>query len=68
MPEKYAVVDDEIFSIEGFKFVPVNNYLLFYIVRKETQTVVIQRFIYARRDWINILGTECINSDQNETK
>ena len=55
MPERYAVADDEILSREGFRFIPIKNYLLFYIVRKETQTVVIQRFLYARRDWINIL-------------
>ncbi len=55
MPERYAVVDDEILSREGFRFITIKNYLLFYIVRKETQTVVIQRFLYARRDWTNIL-------------
>lgn len=68
MPERYAVVDDEILSREGFRFIPTNNYHLFYIVRKETQTIVIQRFLYARRDWINILGTDCTNSDENKTK
>lgn len=55
MPERYAVVDDEILSREGFRFIPIKNYLLFYIVRKNMQTVVIQRFLYARRDWKNIL-------------
>lgn len=55
MPERYAIVDDEILSREGFRFITTKNYLLFYIVRKDTQTVVIQRFLYARRDWMNIL-------------
>lgn len=55
MPERYAVVDDEILAREGFRFITIKNYLLFYIFRKETKTVVIQRFLYARRDWINIL-------------
>ena len=55
MPERYAIIDDEILSREGFRFIPIKNYFLFYIVRKDTQTVVIQRFLYARRDWINIL-------------
>ncbi len=56
MPERYAVIDDEILSREGFRFIPINNYLLFYTVRKKTKTVVIQRFLYARRDWINLLA------------
>lgn len=55
MPERYAVVDDEILSREGFRFIPIKIYLLFCIVRKNIQTVVIQRFLYARRGWTNIL-------------
>ena len=55
MPERYAVVDDEILSRGGFRFIQIKNYLLFYIVRKDIQTVVIQRFLYARRDWMSIL-------------
>ncbi len=55
MPERYAVVDDETLAREGFRFITIKNYLLFYIVRKESETVVVQRFLYARRDWSNIL-------------
>lgn len=58
MPERYALVDDEILAREGFRFITIKNYLLFYIVRKETETVVIQRFLYAKRDWMNILRLE----------
>lgn len=55
MPERYAVVDDEILAKEGIRFIQIKNYLLFYGVRKETETVVIQRFLYARRNWMSIL-------------
>lgn len=55
MPERYALVDDEVLAREGFRFIPIKNYLLFYVVRKETETVVIQRFLYARRDWMHII-------------
>lgn len=65
MPERYAVVDDEILSREGFRFIQIKNYLLFYVVRKETQTVVIQRFLYARRDWINILKLDIATEIKN---
>ncbi len=58
MPERYAVADDEILAREGFRFITIKNYLLFYIVRKETETVVIERFLYARRDWMNILKSD----------
>ncbi|MGN0528950.1 MAG: type II toxin-antitoxin system RelE/ParE family toxin [Eubacterium sp.] len=55
MPERYAVIDDEILGAAGFRFIKIKSYLLFYIVRNESKTVVIQRFLYARRDWLNIL-------------
>ena len=65
MPERYSVVDDEILSREGFRFIQIKNYLLFYVVRKETQTVVIQRFLYARRDWMNILKLDIATEIKN---
>ncbi len=63
MPKRYAVADDEILAREGFRFITIKNYLLFYIVRKETETVVIERFLYARRDWMNILKSEDIKNN-----
>lgn len=63
MPERYAVVNDEILARKGFRIMPIKNYLLFYIVRKETETVVIQRFLYARRDWMNILKSDNIKNN-----
>ena len=65
MPERYAIVDDEILSREGFRFIQIKNYLMFYVVRKETQTVVIQRFHYARRDWMNILKLDISTEIKN---
>ena len=65
MPERYAVVDDEILSREGFRFIQIKNYLLFYVVRKETKTVVIQRFLYSRRDWMNILKLDIATEIKN---
>ena len=64
MPERYAVVD-EILSREGFRFIQIKDYLLFYVVRKENQTVVIQRFLYARRDWMNILKPDISTEIKN---
>jgi toxin ParE1/3/4 len=65
MPERYAIVDDEILAMEGFRFITIKNYLLFYVVRNETKTVVIQRFLYARRDWLNLLKLDKLNNIEN---
>ena len=55
MPERHALVSDEDLARLGIRFIPVSNYLIFYIVREENNTVVIQRFLYGRRDWATIL-------------
>ena len=55
MPQRHALVRDEDLAGLGFRFMPVKNYLVFYIIREEKKTVVIQRFLYNRRDWTTIL-------------
>jgi len=58
MPDRHPLVSDEVLARLGFRFIPVNNYLIFYIIREDIKTVVIQRFLYGRRDWVNILKCE----------
>jgi len=55
MPFRYPLVNDEILASYGFRFFPVHNYIVFYVIREETETVVIERFLYNRRDWATIL-------------
>jgi toxin ParE1/3/4 len=58
MPARYARVKDEELAALGFRFVSVHNYLLFYIIREKSKKVVIERFLYGRRDWLSILKGE----------
>jgi toxin ParE1/3/4 len=58
MPCRHALVRDEMLAGQGFRLLSVRNYLIFYVVREETKTVTIERFLYGRRDWMNILKTE----------
>jgi len=55
MPERHALVVDDVLAGLGIRFFPVRNYLIFYVIREETKTVVIERFLYGRRDWVTIL-------------
>ena len=55
MPERYALVDDPLLAAWGIRFVQINNYLAFYMISKETQTVNIIRFLYGKSDWVSIL-------------
>ena len=55
MPRRHPLVSDKHLASLGFRFFPVRNYLVFYIVREENKTVVIERFLYSKRDWTTIL-------------
>ena len=52
---KYPICNDDFLRVWEIRFVPVNNYLLFYIVREDEKTVYVLRFLYSRRNWQKIL-------------
>ena len=54
-PTRYPLCNDELLRAWGIRFVPVKNYLLFYVVREAEGTVYVIRFLYAKRAWQNIL-------------
>ena len=54
-PAKYQLADDPVLCSWGIRFTLVNNYLAFYIIDEERKIVHIIRFLYGKRDWINIL-------------
>lgn len=54
----YPVVDDPVLKTWGIRFVPVKNYLAFYIVSESEQTIFVIRFLYAKRNWFSILKHE----------
>ena len=54
-PTRYPLCNDAFLRAWGIRFVPVKNYLLFYVVREDESTVYVIRFLYAKRAWQNIL-------------
>lgn len=54
-PTKYPLCNDALLRAWGIRFVPVKNYLLFYVVHEDESTVYVIRFLYAKRAWQNIL-------------
>ena len=55
MPEKYRLVDDPVLASWKIRFIIVNNYLAFYTIDKEKQTVIVVRFLYQKSNWNSIL-------------
>jgi mRNA-degrading endonuclease RelE of RelBE toxin-antitoxin system len=52
------LVQNKYLAKEGIRFIKVKNYMLIYKINKEDNTVLLYRFLYCKRDWINILTTE----------
>lgn len=50
MPERNPLYREEPWHSQGVRFLAVKNYLLFYTVGKDTNTVFIARILYGGRD------------------
>ena len=57
-PKRYPLVRDDYLASKGFRLMPVQKYLIFYVVRDdardEKKSVTIERVLYNRRNWIVI--------------
>ena len=48
LPQKFRLVDDPVLTGWGIRFVIINNYIAFYTINEEKQTVIIVRFLYQK--------------------
>ncbi|PWM77768.1 MAG: type II toxin-antitoxin system RelE/ParE family toxin [Phascolarctobacterium sp.] len=56
-PEKYPLVNDISLAHKQIRYIPVDNYLIFYRINKIKNEIQILRFLYAKSNWLNILKT-----------
>ena len=52
-PETYSIIDDDIIKKLEIRKLIVNNYIVFYRIKKTNIEIV--RIMYGRRNWINLL-------------
>ena len=52
-PYIFPLVKDPFLNSLGYRMVPIENYLLFYVIKEET--VQLHRFLYGKRDYQSIL-------------
>jgi addiction module RelE/StbE family toxin len=57
-PHIRPLVQNKYLATKGIRFIKVKNYILIYKINEENKTVFLYRFIYCRRDWVNILTNE----------
>lgn len=50
MPERYKSYDKEPWHSQGFRILPVDNFVIFYIPNVNTKIVTIIRILYSGRD------------------
>jgi len=54
-PKISPLVQDEYLASLGYRLINVKNYVIFYIIGNDNKHIKIIRFLYKRRNWINIL-------------
>jgi len=55
MPLRHQLVNDGHLAHKGIRLLTVRNYLALYVVRDDDKNVIVQRFLYAKRNWAGIL-------------
>lgn len=61
MPQTRRIVDDPVLKAWGIRFVLVSSYMAFFMIDEQSKTVYIVRFLYGKRNWIEILRSESIS-------
>ncbi|MDR3313406.1 MAG: type II toxin-antitoxin system RelE/ParE family toxin [Oscillospiraceae bacterium] len=51
----HRLVDDDYLAAKGVRRLIVRNYLVFFIVKEDAQSIYILRILYGRRDWAHLL-------------
>jgi len=54
MPERYPLSRDTFLAKQGFRLLPIENYLAFYVVDKAAMRVIIHRVLYGKRNYIQL--------------
>jgi addiction module RelE/StbE family toxin len=54
-PRKYPPVTDEQLARRGYRKLLVKNYIAFFTVDEQSGTVNVERVLYTRRDWANLI-------------
>jgi len=57
-PHRRPLVQNKYLASKGIRSISVKNYILLYKINENDNTVLIYRFLYCKRDWINILSKE----------
>jgi len=55
IPHAYPNVKDERLTLMGYRRVVIKNYIAFFTINEKEKVIDVERILYARRDWANLL-------------
>jgi len=59
-PTHRPLVNDEYLANLGYRLKIVKKFLIFYIISEDNKHIKIVRFLYGKRDWMNILKEKTV--------
>ena len=59
-PNIRPLVQDKYLASLGYRLINVKNYVIFYIIGNDNKHIKIIRFLYNKRNWINLLKEKTI--------
>jgi len=65
-PAHRPLVNDKYLASLGYRLKVIKNYLLFYIISEDNKHIKIIRFLYGKRDWMNILKEKTVEEMMEE--
>jgi addiction module RelE/StbE family toxin len=57
-PHRRPLVQDSYLASLGYRIIHVKNYMIFYIVDDDKKQIKVVRFLYNKRNWIDLLKEE----------
>ena len=54
-PRIRPLVQDKYLASLGYRLISVKNYMIFYIIGEDDEHIKVIRFLYSKRNWINML-------------
>jgi plasmid stabilization system protein ParE len=63
-PYSCPLVRNDYLANKGFRWLGIKNYMMFYVVDEKHGKIYLIRFLYGRRDWINILKAGIENNNK----
>jgi plasmid stabilization system protein ParE len=55
MPHRHPVLRDDRLASMGYRRIDIKNYTAFFTIDEKGKVVDVERILYARRDWANLL-------------